>query len=270
MNKNLVSLEFYETYYNANILTNIISDPFTYIHKIHDWYVDDEEEVFLTAFPKLSRLHGFASHVISELIWEKISEVKKENNSYNLWIDRALKYHDLPCEGFGRFLRDQVVPSSGWDEDNVFDYHQELMLTGEMGDLIDRLSMEVFHVLFANRKVLRDFNVFLSSMFQGQFSEIPSSDLGQKLKKPGVLKRVGIPMWVKRAVFYRDRGMCSLCQKDLSGILSTQPDSQYDHMIPLAEGGMNDVTNIQLLCQSCNGEKSGKVVPVSSLYESWY
>jgi hypothetical protein len=68
----------------------------------------------------------------------------------------------------------------------------------------------------------------LTSIFQGHFNEIPRSDLGQRLKKPGVLKRVGISMWVKRAVFYRDRGMCSLCQKDLSGTLSAQPDSQYD------------------------------------------
>lgn len=33
---------------------------------------------------------------------------------------------------------------------------------------------------------------------------------------------------------------------------------------------MNDVSNLQLLCESCNGKKSNKVTGASELYERWY
>ena len=35
-------------------------------------------------------------------------------------------------------------------------------------------------------------------------------------------------------------------------------------------GGINDVTNIQLLCEACNLSKGKKALPVSNLYEPWY
>jgi hypothetical protein len=60
-------------------------------------------------------------------------------------------------------------------------------------------------------------------------------------------KRVALPEWVKRAVLFRDRGMCAAYNTDVSGILTAQPDRNFDHIIPLAAHGINDVTNVQLL-----------------------
>jgi 5-methylcytosine-specific restriction endonuclease McrA len=44
----------------------------------------------------------------------------------------------------------------------------------------------------------------------------------------------------------------------------------YDHIVPLAQGGINDVTNIQLLCDKCNLKKTSKNVFTTLKYESWY
>ncbi|WP_371824720.1 HNH endonuclease [Paracoccus sp. MA] len=41
---------------------------------------------------------------------------------------------------------------------------------------------------------------------------------------------------------------------------------RYDHIVPLARFGANDITNIQLLCEPCNLKKSAKDVSVSPLY----
>ena len=41
---------------------------------------------------------------------------------------------------------------------------------------------------------------------------------------------------------------------------------RYDHIVPLASHGANDVTNLQLLCEECNLKKSARSEPVSSLY----
>jgi hypothetical protein len=272
--KKLVDLRFYETYHYANILSNVISDPFSYLHGIHSWYEDNEEATFLPAFPKISRLHGFAAHIISSLIDEQISnpEINQVSRTgiNDVWIDRALRYHNLPCEGFQEFCKYPSISSNTLVEDDLFDYHQELRLSGEIEKLVEHLAKEVFYVLFGNRAFLAQFNYFMAGALQLFFSEVPDSVLGRQISKPGVLKRATLPMWVKRAVFYRDRGMCTFCQKDLSGTVSSQPDSQFDHIIALASGGMNDVTNIQLLCQPCNGSKSSSCVPVSSKYEAWY
>ncbi len=272
MQKRLIQLEFYETYYYVNIISNVISDPYPYIRNIHEWYEDAEAEVFLPAFPKFSRLHGFSTHLINSLIDEEISDITVDSvvndSSHNLWVDNALKYHGFQCDGFRSWIKAQGVSIEDINEDHIYDYHQELMLAGEMENLVERLANETFHVLFSNRKVLAMFNEFMARNLQLFFDGDPVRH--DALKAPGVLKRVNIPTWVKRAVFYRDRGMCSSCHKDLSGTISTQPDPQYDHIIPLAAGGLNDITNIQLLCQTCNASKSKDLLPTSTFYESWY
>ena len=155
-------------------------------------------------------------------------------------------------------------------EDHLYEYHQEEWLCGHLVDLVDHLANEVFYVLFGNRKFLASFNHMMAGAFQHQFEDEPVASAVEHLKRPGVLKRVNIPAWARRAVFFRDRGMCATCQSDLSGLVSSQPDSQFDHIIPLARGGLNDVTNLQLLCESCNNKKSANLEPVSSIYESWY
>lgn len=97
-----------------------------------------------------------------------------------------------------------------------------------------------------------------------------NNDESDYLKKDGVLKRVNIPQWVAKAVFFRERGRCAFCDQDLSGIFSTQPESHLDHIVPLNLGGINDISNIQLLCKPCNLSKSGIYIRTSNRYETWY
>jgi hypothetical protein len=54
-----------------------------------------------------------------------------------------------------------------------------------MHELIDRLSAEVFHVLFSNRKFLSQFNLFMARALQNHFNEMPESELGRNLRSPG-------------------------------------------------------------------------------------
>jgi 5-methylcytosine-specific restriction endonuclease McrA len=79
-----------------------------------------------------------------------------------------------------------------------------------------------------------------------------------------------MPEWVKKAVLYRDRGACGACNKDVSGLICIGNQKNFDHIVPLAQGGMNDVTNVQLLCEECNLKKGHANSFTSKQYERWY
>ena len=52
----------------------------------------------------------------------------------------------------------------------------------------------------------------------------------------------------KKIVYTRDAGRCQCCGSSLN--------LEYDHITPFSCGGSSDVSNIQLLCLSCNRSKS--------------
>lgn len=57
-----------------------------------------------------------------------------------------------------------------------------------------------------------------------------------------------IPSDIKKIVFTRDAGTCQCC--------GSQENLEFDHIKPYSCGGGNDVSNIQLLCKTCNRSKS--------------
>ena len=60
-----------------------------------------------------------------------------------------------------------------------------------------------------------------------------------------------VPSSVKIAVWRRDGGKCVEC--------GSKEKLEYDHIIPVSEGGSNTERNIQLLCEKCNRQKAAKV-----------
>ena len=127
--------------------------------------------------------------------------------------------------------------------------------------LIPAAEQEVcatFHLLFANRNFLFDFQAAISDYFIKKLKQVEYPEI---MKRDGVLKRAKfIPEWLKVAVFHRDQGRCQLCWKDITGLLVPVRDYQLDHMIPLAASGSNDATNFQLVCSECNARKGRNVI----------
>ncbi|MEG4043758.1 HNH endonuclease [Microcoleus sp. Pol17_C1] len=68
--------------------------------------------------------------------------------------------------------------------------------------------------------------------------------------------RIPIPPEVRKYVFTRNKYQCQSCGKTK---LETQ--LTIDHIIPLARGGSNDISNLQTLCGTCNQKKTDKLDP---------
>ena len=64
-------------------------------------------------------------------------------------------------------------------------------------------------------------------------------------------KREPIPEDVRIAAWRRDEGKCVQCDSN--------ERLEYDHIIPVSKGGSNTVRNIQLLCETCNRQKSDSI-----------
>ena len=126
--------------------------------------------------------------------------------------------------------------------------------------------------MYNDRQALLNFNYLVTDYVRAvdKDSIEENEDVKRLFSKKGTLKRAEIPAWVKNAVYFRDRGRCCFCGCDLSGLLSPKSKKHYDHIVPLKTGGLNDVSNIQLLCSTCNQTKGGNQIATSNFYESWY
>ena len=60
-------------------------------------------------------------------------------------------------------------------------------------------------------------------------------------------KRKHIPKAIREAVFKRDNYRCVNC--------GSTKNLEVDHKVPLANGGTNEMANLQTLCQDCNRRK---------------
>jgi hypothetical protein len=280
-------MKYYETYYYANIINNILRDQFTYLRNLNDFYGDGNYVRFLFPYEKFSAFHQFIEFIIENLFYEEIDEIdldyRRERekqfssmasfmklNFRKLPIEEALDYYQIEHITFENWLKDDKKDFSGASSDDIYNYYSSLFDSDVMQKLIAQLVEEVFFILFLNRDILKIFNEMIADVIADvKLTEVTDEDK-RYFEKKGVLKRAKTPAWVKKAVFYRDRGHCVLCNKDLSGMLSFQNVAHFDHIVPLARGGLNDVTNIQLLCDDCNYKKNDNIPVTSNKYEHWY
>lgn len=266
-------IKYFETYYFANIINNILREPFGYIRSLNDFFGEENYRNFLNPFPKTSALHDFIIFIIDSINYDDLEE--SENNLFKsgkrkLWVEIAMQNYGFEFESFEEWLTERDKSLEEIIDDDIADYFRDLRFYGPYEELLERMADEIFFVLFLNRETLQKFNLLISHQIEDKdLDELYEEDL-YFFKKNGVLNRFAIPKWVRRAVTHRDRGMCVSCHKDLTGIISIGEIENFDHIIPLANGGINDVTNIQLLCENCNKTKQSKNIATSIKYEKWY
>lgn len=268
-----IEMKYHNVYYYCGILNNVIEYQqeefltklwefsYVYLEKVPEKY--DKESVLLLF------CRWAVKSIMEEDMEEELAELKQLieesadknekalekvfwNNGvyFSFEVERAIEHYYGKSNHFYEWLLEETYDLL---EDAFDDYLVQLWIGDKYENVVDKIAEEMFYILFMNRDFLLYFNHYMSRTHEVNFS------------------RIHMPEWVKRAVFYRDRGRCVLCGKDLSGQLaiSGEREIHYDHMVSLEQGGMNDVTNIQLLCSSCNLSK-GTFSAASNIYQNWY
>jgi hypothetical protein len=234
------------TYYFVNAIFNIVRTPMTYMRGIEDILGDARTEWFSHPFKNYTNLHEFARCAISRILTEDLHDEEANLSFLKEFVTR----YNIPLD-----LADYEE-----DRDGLADAFAE---SEEFDNALEELTDEVFHVLFNDVGFLQKFNSLLASYFRDAGFE-PSSN--SHVMKNGRLRRVRIPVWARRAIYFRDRGECRACKRTLAMTINQTEFERYDHIVALAFFGANDVTNLQLLCVACNSEKAARSEPVSELY----
>ncbi|MEP0860709.1 MAG: HNH endonuclease [Ignavibacterium sp.] len=240
-----------------------------------DDFLKQYTDTLFHPFRKFSVLHSFISFAAYESFKEDVDDVVVDSvvnqENFVLWVNEALSKHKISYITFREWLHQRSLSVENIEtEAIILEYYENLYQSGPLKKLLEKIADEVFFVLFLNRHFLYLFNKQISLRTRKIQVDELSQNLKVLFKRDGVLERANIPAWARKAVFYRDRGLCSNCQKDISGLLSIQSAEHFDHIIPLALGGLNDVSNLQLLCETCNLAKSGNELQASKTYERWY
>ena len=214
-----------------------------------------DEDVFIRSATKFSKETLLHLYIVTTAINYHHKDFRKNGNLidedsiekwYSLFDSYSIKVRKYNFSG-----KTEIVK---WFELNI----------GNFEELFIKMSDEVFYILFANRQFLLEFNNLTAETILD--TEFPQKHLTPK----GTIKRVAIPKWVKDAVFHREKGRCVFCNTDLTGLVNTLTNSNYDHIVPLDLHGTNDPCNIQLTCEKCNKTKTNKDGTTSNKYIPWW
>lgn len=282
---------FEYVYYFSSLAQETVNEPilefFTDVHEeptdlIAD-FLNEQDDIFdfLTIpFPRKSRLHSFCEHIFTTRIIDNIYPEADQlrrlelEEPGELFLTTIFEIYQIPHTSFESWSDEEglLSPNPCYEktlreaEDILNEYYNFLSKEGSFQKICKIIADEMFFILFINRNFLRKFNLLLSEYFrESEYIKLTNNYLRNEK-----LMRQRIPQWIKRAILYRDRGKCSFCQRDISGLLSISNMENFDHIVPLALGGLNDVTNFQLLCENCNNTKKHLNSDASIIYERWY
>lgn len=266
---------YYNTYYYSNIIDNILTGDIELIGFISDYF--NENYSFLIPFEKYSAFHKFIEYIIYRFVYEDMNEhdekafkfYERDGIEFRLYVEKLLSVY-----GIGSSFDWESKEGSKLKYEDIEAYHNSIIESGELEMLCKQIAHEVFYILFNNRDLLIRFNQIVAGyvvdMDKDMFDEYDVNEYWPLFRQRGKLRRVNIPEWCKEAVFFREKGRCCLCGTDITALLRTGNQKHYDHMVPLFYGGINDVSNIQLLCSACNLKKGRKDIETSAFYFKWY
>jgi hypothetical protein len=124
-------------------------------------------------------------------------------------------------------------------------------------DLPDDLAAALERTAREDRRTTHDYIVLtLGDLMFGHSRHLPAPTpeelaLYRREKRP--LREI-VNAKTRNSIFDRDNGKCAYCQ----GQILYDESWHIDHIVPVAKGGTNELSNLTLSCVACNLKKGAK------------
>ncbi len=237
-------------YEAASIIRSCVEEGYGYEE------IDWDDEAVLVCLTKYSRITLLHYYIFANICAYERRRFRKDVSEF-FQIEAAMQLLRTYEIEFVPYKYDEDSDS---DED-MFDWFE----SNENAFLLlwEQVADEVFQLLLRNRWFLLQFNKGLAEFLGSGAVQLPP----KIFEKTGYIKRESyFPTWLRKGIFHRDQGICALCQQDLTSLFHRGAHLHFDHIVPLAAGGVNDPSNLQLLCAGCNLSKSGNRSITSKKY----
>lgn len=235
---------------------------------LFDFYAHRSKDILssVVKFNKTTVLHVYIEFVLREYYDFRLQEMLRDHE-YEILEAEAIKLLDAYNIEYESVELEDLLSGEDYElhEPEASEYTTYLFSLIRVA--IPRMIEDIFYVLYGDRVFLLNFNLKIGNLI----SKLEVVEHGGILKRDGVLKRCTyVPTWLRSALIHRDKGRCMGCGKDLTGVLIRGERIHYDHIVPLAQHGINDPTNLQLLCEDCNLDKSFTEIYTLGKYPSYW
>lgn len=254
-----IAIKYAATYYFLSQLDQFVSEDL-----VLDRYLSDYFETaiwdYIIPFPKWTALHMFSSVFIDMVLdadFDRAAELTYVRHgscttcgSYpgpaaHLLAADLCHIHAIEASTLDGALRGWIssrkcclTGGQSMAISDLEDAWSDWKLEESHDQLLAQIAEEMFFVLFANRSFLRRFNQHMALRTR-QLSPDESNGHLLRVDSQGNtrLVRAQPPDWAKRAVFFRDRGYCCGCGRNLDNSRSPINSAEFDHIVIPASYG---------------------------------
>lgn len=193
-----------------------------------------------------------------DMMWKNGDDMERVYDHIIRTLEEVNLHPDIPEPDFSN-----CNDKGHWDCECNKIIHQWIDYVSENNVEIDRLIVHAaFQFIFQDRNFLHNFHLDLAELIENEM-EYLKEEYPEFITQKGRIRRQRFPEWLKKAVFYRDKGTCMNCRCDLTNLIRNQNTIHIDHMVPLDLYGSNDASNYQLLCEPCNTSKGARLTGTS-------
>ncbi len=202
---------------------------------------DFDTNAFLQDFSMLVRI---ANHSAINVPEELLVSLKK----FDYCIDQCFEVNQAEIKNTSIILRN-------WVSQNFEPI---------VGVYVDDFANRALH----NRQLCQEISLLCVSALGLLFSPDNAAATNNYIPNKGrrLFQRKRWPSWVIKLLSARERGKCARCTVAFSELTEVH---HIDHIVPLIEGGSNDISNLQLLCSKCNLEKKDSLVTVHPSFRNY-
>lgn len=226
---------------------------------------------------KESLLYSFSVNALTfsndywlKKIWDR-SELQEFIGNFNAYNVPIPPYSEPSYEDFGidRYAPDPESLCELSDAQNdYFNKYVDMLRDGAHIALAQNIAKEAIEYLFIDRELMKTFNEKVAQYLNGLNKQVYPSLFNDR----GYVHRFSgkWPRWLEDALMYRENGRCAIGREDLTRLIGNNIKPNIDHIVPLALGGTNDTTNLQLVCRECNLKKLDHTVVTSNMRKTFF